>query len=81
MTKILIVDDEPSITNTNLVGNALQYTPPGGQVRVSAERTAEGVTVHVTDTGIGIPAGLIWVESGGEGQGNCFSFTLKEAKR
>ncbi len=40
----------------NLMGNALQYTPPGGQVTVRAWNTGTEVTVAVQDTGIGIPA-------------------------
>jgi two-component system sensor histidine kinase BaeS len=38
----------------NLVGNALQYTPAGGSVVVSARRSAKEVQVAVADTGIGI---------------------------
>ena len=38
----------------NLLGNALRYTPPGGTVRLSAERMPQAVTFHVTDTGSGI---------------------------
>jgi two-component system phosphate regulon sensor histidine kinase PhoR len=44
---------------TNLFDNALRHTPPGGQIRVSAERAvndAGEVTVQVSDTGSGIPA-------------------------
>jgi two-component system sensor histidine kinase BaeS len=40
-------------TLANLVGNALQYTPAGGLVRVTARRTAEGVEVSVVDSGPG----------------------------
>jgi histidine kinase len=40
----------------NLIGNALQYTPTEGEVRVSATRHGDEVEVSVTDTGIGIPA-------------------------
>jgi histidine kinase len=39
----------------NLVGNALQYTPPGGRVRIRARRTGDMVRIAVEDTGIGIP--------------------------
>ncbi|HEY9074913.1 MAG TPA: HAMP domain-containing sensor histidine kinase [Anaerolineaceae bacterium] len=38
----------------NLVSNAIRYTPPGGRVSLSAERTGEGVAIHVSDTGAGI---------------------------
>jgi signal transduction histidine kinase len=38
----------------NLLGNALRYTPPGGNVRVSAERQDGAVAFHVADSGIGI---------------------------
>lgn len=41
---------------TNLVGNALCYTPAGGQVRVSAVAAQGQVRVSVADTGLGIPA-------------------------
>src|SRR5579859_8087971 len=41
---------------TNLLGNALQYTPAGGSVRVSARRDSREVAIVVSDTGIGIPA-------------------------
>src|SRR6266567_4353670 len=39
----------------NLLDNAIQYTPAGGQIMVSAEVTGSEVTFTVSDTGIGIP--------------------------
>ena len=40
---------------TNLVGNAIKYTPPGGAVSVSLRNEADQVIGQVRDTGIGIP--------------------------
>jgi two-component system sensor histidine kinase ChvG len=39
----------------NLVDNARSFTPPGGEVRVSAQRGRAGVIVQVDDDGPGIP--------------------------
>ncbi len=43
---------------SNLVGNALRYTPAGGVVTIGAESTEGGAAVRfvVSDTGSGIPA-------------------------
>jgi signal transduction histidine kinase/DNA-binding response OmpR family regulator len=41
---------------TNLVGNALQYTPPPGEVTILAAVAGHFVQVSVVDTGIGISA-------------------------
>lgn len=43
------------IVFTNLIGNAIKFTPKGGCITVNVEYTAEGATVSVTDTGPGIP--------------------------
>ncbi len=39
---------------SNLVGNALRYTPPGGTIAVCAERCEDGVRLRVRDSGPGI---------------------------
>ncbi len=39
----------------NLVGNAVKYTPEGGQITVSARVEARTVRMLVRDTGVGIP--------------------------
>jgi signal transduction histidine kinase len=40
---------------SNLLDNAVKYTPSGGRVRLVIERGASGPTVTVDDTGPGIP--------------------------
>ncbi len=41
---------------SNLVGNALRHTPPGGRVEIVARESDAGVCVEVRDTGEGIGA-------------------------
>jgi signal transduction histidine kinase len=41
---------------SNLLGNALRHTPPGGAVHVRARHTGEGLRVEISDTGEGIDA-------------------------
>lgn len=38
----------------NLLGNALQYTPPGGSVQAAARQVQGRVVVEIIDTGIGL---------------------------
>ena len=42
---------------TNLLDNALHYTPTGGCVQLRVMREPEGVCLSVEDTGLGIPEG------------------------
>ncbi len=39
---------------SNLIGNAIQYTPQGGQITVDARCGDDEIVVSVTDTGVGI---------------------------
>ena len=41
---------------SNLIGNALKFTPPGGRVRLRASRLGGGVRMSVEDSGCGIAA-------------------------
>jgi len=40
---------------TNLVGNAVKFTPQEGEIGVRIERAASEIVVQVADSGIGIP--------------------------
>jgi signal transduction histidine kinase len=41
---------------TNLVGNAVKFTPPGGTISIRVSPYADGALIEVADTGVGIPA-------------------------
>src|SRR3954470_495854 len=47
-------------TLTNLLGNAIKYSPPDGVVQVGAEQIRGEFVFHVHDTGRGIPEDKIW---------------------
>lgn len=61
---------------SNLVGNAVKFTPPGGSITLSAVRADERVECQVADTGAGIPPaqlprlfGKFWQAKRGDGRG------------
>jgi signal transduction histidine kinase len=39
----------------NLISNAIEAMPSGGQISISAVQNGDGILVEVTDTGPGIP--------------------------
>jgi PAS domain S-box-containing protein len=43
----------------NLLSNAVKFTPAGGLVALSVERSGDEVEIAVTDTGAGIPAAFL----------------------
>lgn len=53
----LIVADEDKLESvlTNLVNNAIKYSPNGGEVRMRAVREDNSILISVQDQGIGIP--------------------------
>lgn len=56
-TKVpLVSGDKPRLHQvwTNLIGNAIKYTPKGGAVRVDVETADNLLRTRVSDTGIGI---------------------------
>jgi len=56
--RAVVIADEARLTQvaTNLLTNAVKYTPPGGQVTVTTCSDAQAAWLTVTDTGPGIPA-------------------------
>jgi two-component system phosphate regulon sensor histidine kinase PhoR len=53
---VLADADRARMVLTNLVHNALKFTPPGGSVTVAARPAGDEVVISVQDTGVGIPA-------------------------
>jgi PAS domain S-box-containing protein len=53
--------DRPMISTVlrNLLANAIKFTRPGGEIIISTLENQSGLTVSVTDNGIGIPRNLI----------------------
>jgi signal transduction histidine kinase len=75
-TRRTILCDQPRLEQvlTNLLGNAIKFTPRGGVVSVYVDEVADGLRFCVKDTGRGIPADELdviftkfWSGSGGRG--------------
>jgi len=56
LPQVLADEDRIGQVLLNLVGNALQYTPPGGKVQITAAAQRGEVYIAVSDSGMGIPA-------------------------
>ncbi len=57
----LVVGDAAALEEvfSNIISNALAYTPSGGEVKVRGGKRGDYVWVEVADTGVGIPAEAI----------------------
>ena len=40
----------------NIIDNAIKYTPRGGEVHCTLNRSGKNAVIRVSDTGVGIPA-------------------------
>lgn len=54
LPRVLADEDRAVQVLTNLTGNALQYTPQGGRITISAKQIGSEVQIAIRDTGIGI---------------------------
>jgi protein-histidine pros-kinase len=61
-TQPLLVDADPMRLEqvvTNLLTNAIKYTPSGGAISVTARRAGETAVISVEDTGVGMTPDLV----------------------
>ena len=56
LPRVLADTDRARLVLTNLIHNAVKFTPPGGRITVSAAPDSDEVLFSVEDTGVGIPA-------------------------
>ncbi len=56
-----VYGDETQLTSmfSNLVDNAINYTPSGGRVEVTGGMEGSEIVIKIADTGIGIPPGKL----------------------
>jgi two-component system, OmpR family, sensor kinase len=56
--QVLVCGDQDRLKQVmvNLVGNAIQYTPAGGEVNLSLSKVGDQARMMISDTGPGIPA-------------------------
>jgi two-component system phosphate regulon sensor histidine kinase PhoR len=56
LPEVMVDADRVRTVILNLVHNAIKFTPPEGQITVSARTVPDAVVIAVADTGIGIPS-------------------------
>jgi two-component system phosphate regulon sensor histidine kinase PhoR len=54
--QVLADAERARLVLTNLVHNAVKFTPPGGHITVAVQSTGDEVVLSVQDSGVGIPA-------------------------
>ena len=54
LPKVSVDKDRITQVLTNLLGNALQYTPSGGKVVITASQKKSEIHISIRDTGIGM---------------------------
>lgn len=62
LTSMVLVFADKAMIGTilrNLISNALKFTAKGGKVIISLEKKQSEVIVKISDTGVGIPKGII----------------------
>jgi two-component system OmpR family sensor kinase len=70
---------------SNLLDNAVRYTPPGGKVEVATRSVGNGVRVEIADTGGGIPDEMLrrvfdaFVRGGHEQDGTGLGLSIVKA--
>jgi len=55
LPRITLDRDRITQVLTNLIGNAIKFTPQGGQVHLSFQKQDNELVMRVSDTGVGIP--------------------------
>lgn len=52
-----VIADEDKVDQmlTNLINNAIKYSPRGGEITVAGHKDGTGITISITDQGMGIP--------------------------
>jgi signal transduction histidine kinase len=55
--KLIVNADRERIEQvfTNIIGNAIKYTPQSGDIVINANRKGNDISIDILDTGIGIP--------------------------